>query len=62
MWVIQIPSQAMSSNCINIFLSEGAGLDTITREMESNGEFVQLRAKSNADEIKSQVQLIDDWP
>ena len=25
---------------INIFLSEGAGLDTITREMESNGEVI----------------------
>lgn len=25
---------------VNIFLSEGAGLDTITREMESNGELI----------------------
>ena len=25
---------------VNIFLSEGAGLDTITREMESNGEVI----------------------
>ena len=25
-------------DCVNIFLSEGAGLEAITREMESNGE------------------------
>ena len=31
-------------------------------EMESNGEFVQLSAQNNEEEIKSQVQLIDDWP
>jgi len=29
---------------VNIFLSEGAGLDTITREMESNGEVIPLDA------------------
>ena len=27
-------------DCVNIFLSEGAGLETIVREMEANGENV----------------------
>ena len=32
-------------DCVNIFLSEGAGLEAITREMESNGrKFLEMHS------------------
>ena len=38
--ITRLRKRMNDKDCVNIFLSEGAGIETIVREMEKNGEVI----------------------